>query len=426
MKRSLACTLMLLMLGSAGRAQISVLTAPGPEWTRHVIDATSMGADGAKLGDVNGDGLPDIVTGWEEGNAVRVYLHPGYVRSREPWPRVTVGQVRDAEDAIFVDLDGDRRLEVVSLTEGQTRTVFWHRFMGDTDDLLSPDKWETSAFPATAGTQMWMQAVTMNVDGQHGDDLILASKNTGATIGWLEAPESPNDLAAWTYHTLRDAGWIMSLMLHDMDADGDADVLFTDREGSGSGVFWLENPGTQATHDQVAWTEHVIGAQGREVMFADIADVNGDGLLDVVTAVKPLDVMIFLRQPDGSWKDQTIHLLADNLGDAKAVKAADLNADGRVDLLFSCEHADGAKVGVVWLEQQDDATWLQHPLGGPEGLKYDLMQVVDLDDDGDLDVITCEESDQLGVVWYENPRLPTDSRHRRTDATILPSHDDRP
>ena len=31
------------------------------------------------------------------------------------------------------------------------------------------------------------------------------------------------------------------------------------------------------------------------------------------------------------------------------------------------------------------------------------MQLLDLDADGDLDVITCEEVDNLGVVWYENP-----------------------
>lgn len=403
MIRFLPFAAVLFMSSTVRAVGPTVTLAPGPEWKRHAIDATSKGADGVKLGDVNGDGLPDIVTGWEEGNAVRVYLHPGHAKSREPWSQVTVGKVRSAEDAIFTDLDGDGRLEVVSLTEGKTRSVFWHRFVGGADDLLNPGKWKTSAFPATDGKQMWMQALTTNVDQRYGDDLILASKGDGATIGWLQAPEKPDNLAGWTYHTMREAGWIMSLTLHDMNADGYEDVLFTDRKGRRTGVFWLANPGERASGKLPEWEEHPIGAQDREVMFADIADMNGDGLQDVIVAVKPLDVMIFLRQTDGAWKEPSFPLVAENLGDAKAVKAADLNADGLVDILFTCEHSNGPKEGIVWLEQSKDGGWKQHPLGGPEGLKYDLMQVLDLDNDGDLDVITCEERDQLGVVWYENP-----------------------
>ena len=36
----------------------------------------------------------------------------------------------------------------------------------------------------------------------------------------------------------------------------------------------------------------------------------------------------------------------------------------------------------------------------------DLLEAVDLDGDGDLDLITCEEVADLGVIWYENPTLP--------------------
>lgn len=381
----------------------SVEAAPGPIWKRHTIDASSRGADGVKLGDINGDSLPDIVTGWEEGGEVRLYLHPGHDDAAGSWPKVTVGQVRDAEDAIFADLDGDGRLEVISCTEGKTRTVFRHHFTGAMDELLTAAKWTTTAFPATADRQSWMQAVAMNVDGAHGIDLILASKGKDAAIGWLQSPEKPSDLNSWQYHALRDAGWIMSLSPHDMDSDGDADLLFTDRKGARSGVFWLENPGAQAARDYVAWKEHAIGAQGREVMFADIADVNGDSLQDVIVAVKPVDVILCLRQSDGTWLEKSLHLLPDHLGDAKAVKATDLNADGLTDILFTCENAKAEREGIVWLEQQKAGAWKQHPLGGPEGIKFDLMQLLDLDNDGDPDGITCEERDQLGVVWYENP-----------------------
>jgi hypothetical protein len=316
---------------------------------------------------------------------------------------VTAGNVRDAEDAIFADLDGDGRLEVVSCTEGKTRTVFWHRPLGKTNSLLDSSSWETKSFPALAGKQWWMQCFSLNLDGANGDDLVLGSKNKGATIGWLQAPSDPNQLENWTYHALRDAGWIMSLIPRDMDADGDPDILFSDRKGSRTGVFWLENPGAKAVLQSAPWTEHAIGGLGLQVMFADAADINGDGLTDVLVAAKPNDILLFIAQPDKTWKTTTLHLQTENLGDAKAVKAADINGDGLTDIFYTCENAKGDKEGIVWLEQQQTQPWLQHHLGGPKGLKYDLMQTLDLDGDGDLDVMTCEERDQLGVIWYENP-----------------------
>jgi len=381
----------------------SVTAAPGPTWKRHVIDDTSKGADGVKLGDLNGDGWLDIVTGWEEGGEVRVYLHPGPRQARQPWPRVTVGKVASPEDAIFADLDGDGWLDVVSCTEGETRTIYWHRFRGDAKDLLKSERWSTTAFATTSNSQQWMQAVAMDLDGEHGVDLMLASKGENASVGWLQAQARPDELSAWTFHPLRKAGWIMSLTLHDMGGDGDLDVMFSDRRGTRTGVFWLENPGAKANRVRAPWREHAIGGLGREVMFADMADVNRDGLMDVAVAVKPKDILVCLRQSDGGWGERVLTLDGSNIGNAKAVKIADVNRDGWPDLLFTCEGARGEREGIGWLERRENGPWQQRPLGGPAGVKFDLMQMLDLDEDGDLDVVTCEESDGLGVIWYENP-----------------------
>lgn len=372
-----------------------VVVASGAPWKRHTIDNASKGADGVKLGDINHDGLQDIVTGWEEGGVVRVYLNPGPAKARDAWSQTTVGEVKNVEEAIFADLDGDGELELVSGTEGKTRTLYWHRPVDG--------KWRTDAFPAATNTQMWMQAASLDLDGLHGADLLLASKNEGAALGWLQAPAKPDDLAAWSYHKLRDAGWLMSLVPQDMDGDGDADAVFSDRKGKRTGVFWLDNPGAAANRDHGEWKEHVIGGLGKQVMFFDLGDVNGDGLPDVAVAVKPVEIILCLRKADGGWDEHILTLDGTNLGDAKAVKIANVNGDSLPDLFYTCENAKGEREGVVWLEQQRGAPWKQHTLGGPEGLKYDLMQTLDLDDDGDLDVITCEERDQLGVIWYENP-----------------------
>lgn len=50
---------------------IIALVLPGPAlpshgaWFRHTIDRSSAGADGVRLADINGDGFPDVATGWE-------------------------------------------------------------------------------------------------------------------------------------------------------------------------------------------------------------------------------------------------------------------------------------------------------------------------------------------------------------------------
>ena len=54
--------------GSKNTAETA--TIYGNPWPLRVIDNTSQGADDVKFNDVNGDGLPDIATGWDEGGIV--------------------------------------------------------------------------------------------------------------------------------------------------------------------------------------------------------------------------------------------------------------------------------------------------------------------------------------------------------------------
>ena len=371
------------------------LRGQSPSWKRHTIDKTSRGADGIRTADVNRDGLLDLVTGWEEGGKIRVYINPGPAQAHNPWPAETVGDVKSPEDAVFADLDGDGKFDVVSSCEGKTQTVFVH--------WANDGGWTTESFPKLKGRLPWMFATPLDIDQTHGVDLIIGAKGTNAQLGWLKSPSQPRQLAVWHWFPLVDVGWVMSIVTVDMDGDRDLDVLYTDRKGSSRGVHWLEY--VSDADLTRPWKRRTIGGADREVMFLSVGDLNEDGMQDIAVAVKDGPITWFERQnaSGDKWTQHEIEM-PPGTGSGKGVAIIDVNLDGQQDVVFSCEHSQ-QKVGVGWMSPTGESErWEFHDVSGSQqGIKFDLIQTIDLDADGDLDVLTCEERDNLGVIWYENP-----------------------
>lgn len=384
-------------------------------WTRHTIDSSSLGADGVRAADANGDGVLDLVTSWEQGGLTRVYLADRRSSGGPAWRSITVGKSPDGEDAVFFDADGDGNLDVISSAEGASRKIQVH-WAPPAAAYTRENEWQTETLYSD-GSQ-WMFAVSMDVDRRHGPDLIVGGKNEGASVGWLESPADPRRAGDWKYHRLSDAGWIMSLIVKDMNGDGHADVLLSDRFGAMAGVRWLENPGPGSAAMNGPWTNHWIGLRERAPMLIDAADLDGDGVDEIVVPHYMKDdfrLSILKRsRPDSpeAWVEHPIRYPA-IAGRPKAAAIGDIDLDGRRDLVLSTEQAYEGKRGIVWLRFRDSPfqpEWDVFDVSGPEGVKFDLNLLLDVDADGDLDVINSEENDNardgkagLGVVWYENP-----------------------
>lgn len=380
------------------------LAAPpaGEPWTLHVIDNASNGADGVRFADFNGDGLPDIATAWEEGGSIRVYQNPGPADARNPWPAVEVGRVLSPEDAVMADLDGDGSLDVVSCSEGNERKIWVHWAPHNLAEFMDSSAWTTTSLPAAEGKTQWMFSLPLDIDGANGIDIVAGAKNDGAAIGWLEAPSNARDVTGWQWHPLREAGWIMSLIPFDVDNDGQTDVVYTDRRQARRGAGWLENPGTaNPAALRAPWEDHILGGRDAEVMFLAQGAFSPAGATDWLCASRGTGLFRFTHSGNPAvWQEQEISM-PEGTGTGKGVAIGDLNGDSQADIAVTCENAGGVH-GAFWLEQTD-AGWVAHTISGIPGTKYDRIELYDFDQDGDLDLLTCEERENLGVIWYENP-----------------------
>jgi hypothetical protein len=360
-------------------------------WRRHSIDATLRGADGVRLADFNGDGLLDIVTGWEESGVVRLYLNPGHELAKQSWPAVSIGSGKSPEDAVFFDFDGDGRLEVVSCHEGKKKQVLVHRCLKATSDaeILNESNWETNRIVCLDG-QSWMYAVPIKLRN-HRTGIVLGSKNEAASVTLLQPPaKDPVQIQNWTPMKLRAAGWIMSIEAIDMDGDGDEDIVANDRKGSRRGVFWLEQP---SGHSRQPWQEHTIGGADSETLFIEASPER------VLASTRESQCIDFQPSADMSWKSETFANPLDvpfgkairSIGSKSYIMTANTSAD----------KIKQPRPG-IWL-RDDDGNW--NPIGSEPSTKFDRIELIDLDGDGDLDVLTCEERQNLGVIWFENPGI---------------------
>ena len=293
---------------------LSLYVGNGPKGFGSHTDIDSYGTATIVTGDLNGDGKLDVLAVNQPFNAVTCYFGNG-LGALTPSGTFTTGTGPVA--AALGDLNGDGKLDVVVANQSaNTISVLLGNGLGGFGA-----KTDFGAGSAPASVALG----DLNGDGK----LDAAVANSGSNTVTYFLGTGSGELGARP--DLDAAFGPTSIAIGDLNRDGALDLAVAN-SGSASLSVWL---GTGNVFAAPFGARNDIPAVGSLSSIA-IADLNGDGRLDLVVTSPPGDVATMLGDGSGGFSGTpVVYGLG---GFAHAVATGDVNGDGKLDLAVACLH----------------------------------------------------------------------------------------
>lgn len=362
---------------------------------QHSVSVESGYGEVALASDLTGNGHLDLVyttTSAASGDSIKYVINTdGEGGFTFPYYISSLGSAFDLHAA---DLDGDNDLDIISARFLEDR-VAWHRnsyngllyFDNDTEDIITES--------ANAPTSVF----AADLDGDNDLDILVASAYDD-TIAWYENTDGygnfgPEQIIS---NVPNSPQYISSA---DIDNDGDMDVVVA--SSNDDSLRWYRNTDGLGNFE----LGQTVTTFADTAVDADLADIDGDGDLDLLSASRSDDKLAWYENTDGNGTFGAQQIIDTSIDFVKQVATGDIDNDGDLDVIASSGSFGGTNptAELVWFENIDGlGTFGTKQAISTSGHGAHSLVVKDVNEDGLLDVVFVSSS---AFGWFENLGIST-------------------